>query len=87
MPKRISKHSQDVAQAAFQMVHQLTPSDEPEDSINTSPSDISRVMAAMGRKGGRIGGKRRLITMTQEQRRKIAQDAAKARWLKHSSTA
>jgi len=37
-------------------------------------------MAAMGRRGGRIGGKRRLTTMTPEQRREVAQKAAKARW-------
>jgi hypothetical protein len=39
-------------------------------------------MAAMGRKGGQIGGKRRLVTMTPEQRRKAATKAAKARWKK-----
>jgi len=37
-------------------------------------------MAAIGRKGGQIGGKRRLKTMTKEQRRKVAAKAAKARW-------
>ena len=46
------------------------------------PSDLSQYMAAMGRKGGQIGGKRRLVTMTKEQRRKIAVKAAKARWEK-----
>jgi len=45
-----------------------------------STSDISRVMAAMGRKGGKIGGKRRMVTMTAEQRREVAQKAAKTRW-------
>jgi hypothetical protein len=39
----------------------------------------------MGRKGGRIGGKRRLVTMTKEQRRKAAAKAAKARWKKRKS--
>jgi hypothetical protein len=47
-----------------------------------STSDISRVMAAMGRRGGKIGGKRRLTTMTAEQRRTVAQKAAQARWSK-----
>ena len=47
-----------------------------------SPSDISRVMEAMGRRGGKIGGKRRLVTMTPEQRREVAQKAAQARWSK-----
>ena len=39
-------------------------------------------MAAMGRKGGKIGGKRRLETMTPEQRQEIALKAAKTRWAK-----
>jgi len=36
----------------------------------------------MGRKGGKIGGKRRMKTMTREERRKVAVKAAKARWKK-----
>ena len=47
-----------------------------------SASEVSRVMAALGRKGGRIGGKRRLETMTAEERSRIAQNAAKVRWRK-----
>jgi hypothetical protein len=44
------------------------------------PPNLSAYMSAMGRKGGQIGGKRRLVTMTKEQRRKVAAKAAKARW-------
>ena len=44
------------------------------------PADLSAYMAAMGRKGRSIGGKRRLLTMTPEQRRKAAAKAAEARW-------
>jgi hypothetical protein len=40
-------------------------------------------MAEMGRRGGRIGGKRRLETMTKRQRSNVAKAAAKARWAKH----
>jgi len=81
MPKRFSKnsHPQDVNQAAFQMVHRATAS-EPDRPAKVTKSDISRVMAAMGRKGGKIGGKRRLDTMTAEQRREVAQKAAQSRW-------
>jgi hypothetical protein len=99
MPKRLSTtaHSQDVNQAAFQMVRHLTGTEEPAPA-KVSSSDISRVMAAMGRRGGRIGGKRRLTTMTRdmseletlaglttmtpEQRSEVAQKAAQARWAK-----
>jgi hypothetical protein len=44
-------------------------------------------MAEMGRKGGRIGGKRRLETMTDRQRSAIARKAAKARWSKKRTPA
>jgi hypothetical protein len=43
---------------------------------------VQQVMRDMGAKGGRIGGKRRLETMTDEQRRRSARKAAKARWAK-----
>jgi hypothetical protein len=49
-----------------------------------SDSDISRVMAAMGRRGGQIGGKRRLTTMTADERKDVARKAAQARWNKES---
>jgi len=39
-------------------------------------------MAKLGAKGGRKGGKRRLQTLTQEQRSEIALKAARARWAK-----
>jgi hypothetical protein len=88
MPKRLSNtsHPQDVNQAAFQMVHRATESTpEPKPRpAKVSDSDISRVMAAMGRRGGKIGGKRRLATMTPEQRREVAQKAAQTRWAKRA---
>ena len=48
---------------------------------------VQRVMRDMGAKGGRIGGKRRLETMTDEQRRRSARKAAKARWAKVKKSA
>ena len=48
---------------------------------------VQQVMREMGRKGGQIGGKRRLETMTDEQRRRSARKAAKARWAKAKKTA
>jgi hypothetical protein len=39
-------------------------------------------MAAVGRKAGQIGGKRRMETMTKTERSKVATKAAKARWRK-----
>ncbi len=46
----------------------------------TPPANLSEYMAAIGRKGGQIGGKRRLKTMTREQRKRVAAKAARARW-------
>ncbi len=43
-------------------------------------SEISRVMAAMGRKGGKVGGKKRAESMTPERRSEIALKAARSRW-------
>ena len=39
-------------------------------------------MSAMGKKGGKIGGKRSLVTLTDEERKERALKAAKARWAK-----
>jgi hypothetical protein len=59
------------------------PAPEPEPpkvTGSTAKINISEYMAAIGRKGGQIGGKRRLKTMTKAQRSKVATKAAKARW-------
>jgi hypothetical protein len=86
--KRNSRPS-DINQAAFEMVRRSTseqPAGQPSVDIaaplKPSKDDISAVMAEMGRRGGQIGGKRRMQTMSQAQRIKIAKKAAKARWAK-----
>jgi hypothetical protein len=43
-------------------------------------SEISRVMAALGRRGGKIGGKNRAKALSKSQRSEIALKAARARW-------
>ncbi len=40
------------------------------------------LMAELGRKGGKIGGKRRLETMSAKARKETARKAAQARWAK-----
>jgi hypothetical protein len=91
MPRRISKRPTDVNQAAFQMVErstgeQLTEDSPPAKARKPSRQDISRVMSAMGKKGGKIGGKRSLITLTSEERRERALIAARARWAKRKKS-
>jgi len=76
MPKRSSTPKLDTVQNARRVV--LASVEETEVSL----SIVSQVMAAMGRKGGRIGGKRRLETLSGKRRSEIAVQAAKARWAK-----
>jgi hypothetical protein len=76
MPKRI-RRQKDVSQWANQIV---------KESVEETPPPpkalVSKVMAEMGRKGGKVGGKRRLATMTDEERSEAASHAANARWAK-----
>jgi hypothetical protein len=53
-----------------------------EATQTTELTVVQQVMREMGAKGGKIGGKRRLETMTDEQRTRSARKAAKARWAK-----
>ena len=52
-----------------------SPSDEP--NVN-----LSAYMSEIGKKGGKVGGKRRLQTMSAAARKRVATKAAKARWSK-----
>ena len=79
------KRPRDPNQLAKWIVDQSTSEAPPEPESIPQPStsvNLSEYMAAIGRKGGQIGGKRRLKTMTKEQRRKVAAKAARARWKK-----
>jgi hypothetical protein len=78
MPKR-HKHKRptDINQLAHHLVGLST--DSP---IPSMPLSLSDYMSEIGRKGGKIGGKRRLKTMTAAERKKIATKAARARWKK-----
>ncbi|HTV59274.1 MAG TPA: histone H1 [Verrucomicrobiae bacterium] len=89
MPKRTSKKKkakkkrnpeEDVNQLAYRLVHESTA--EPP-ALSPTKEEISRFMQEMGRKGGKIGGKRRLETMTPEERSRVALKAAQSRWKKH----
>jgi hypothetical protein len=85
MPKRIKhRHPKDVNQAAYHLVEMSTGETEPQ--TPAASQSISEYMAAIGRKGGKIGGKRRLTTLTAKERKEIARNAAKARWKKSSSS-
>jgi hypothetical protein len=82
MPKRVKKtREMDVNELAYEMVRRLS-GGPPQDAPTATKDEVSRVMSVLGRKGGRVGGKRRMETMTPEQRSAIALKAARARWAK-----
>jgi hypothetical protein len=86
MRKRIGRHKkkrapvEDVNQLAHRLVQETT--GESNSTSGISAAQISQLMAEMGRKGGKIGGKRRLETLTSAQRSEFALKAARARWSK-----
>ncbi len=77
------KRPRDINQLAHQLVRESTERDEGEQSKPTD-FEISRVMAVLGKRGGKIGGKKRAASMTPERRREIALKAARSRWDKGS---
>jgi hypothetical protein len=68
MPKRSSK--KDVAQNALRVVEEAIGS-----SLGKNPAAV-----ALGRRGGLKGGKARAESLSPEQRKSIAQNAANTRW-------
>ena len=79
MPKRFRKPKRDENEAAFDLVQRIAGESRPTEP---SAKEISGVMSILGGRGGRVGGKRRLETMTPEQRSEVALKAARARWAK-----
>jgi hypothetical protein len=79
MPKRSGKPPSDPFQAAHSIFGQLT-GEEPR---IVPPHEKNRAAVELGRRGGLKGGKKRLETMTPEQRKESAQKAAEARWRNH----
>jgi len=79
MRKRNSRRTDDPNVLAHRMVQVII--DSQTDPAKDIPKNVLHdIMSKMGRKGGRIGGKRRLETMTPEERSAAALKAAKARW-------
>ena len=78
MPKRSSKKKniRDVNVLAARIVEESTgePTPKPEDS-EKNPAAV-----ALGRLGGKKGGKARADSLTPERRKEIARKAAQARW-------
>jgi len=64
------------------LVQMLCAKSTADENITIPPSkdEVSRVMAALGRKGGKVGGAARANALTKERRSEIAKAAAKKRW-------
>ena len=77
LKRKKDKRPTDPNQLMRQMV-ELTTGEKTEP--DPTADEISRVMALLGRKGGKVGGKRRMETMTSAQRIAIAKKGAKKRW-------
>lgn len=78
MPKRSSK-PRDLAQMAKAIVDESTSEDEtPDPDAGKNPHAV-----ALGREGGKKGGKARAEKLTAEERSAIAKKAATARWSKY----
>lgn len=85
MPKPFKKSKRpprDVNQWARHLVEQSTAEPEHDAPPLIAPAALSAYMAALGRKGGKKGGKRRLVTMTPDERSAVALKAARSRWKK-----
>jgi hypothetical protein len=76
MPKRTVKHLDQVQNARRVVLESVGEYEE----VTVSRSLVSQVMAAMGRKGGKTGGKRRMELLTSEQRSQMGKLAAEKRW-------
>lgn len=80
MAKKIKKLPTDTNLKAKAIVDALTS----EDKDTTSQDDlIKAAAAALGRKGGLVGGKARAKSLSAKRRTEIAKKAAKARWHKN----
>jgi hypothetical protein len=89
MPKRISRKKRktrisqepDPDELMHRRVMESVAEFAPESTTGAfTKTQISQLMSQMGRKGGKIGGKRRMQTMTQQERSQVALKAAQARW-------
>ena len=79
MPKRSSKKQKDTQQLARHVLNSIVPDAEPAPDEKPKP-EKNPAAVALGRLGGKKGGKARAAKLTKEQRSEIARKAARARW-------
>jgi hypothetical protein len=82
MPKRTGKHL-DVVQNAKRIMDEALSHVESPGPVAVNDAMISEVMREMGRRGGKVGGRSRMDSMTKKQRSAFGRAAVKARWEKY----
>ena len=89
MPKRSSKTrpDEDVNETAFRVMREAT-EDQPESGTDEEHERTEKNphAVALGRRGGKKGGKARAEKLSAERRSEIARKAARARWKKKRDT-
>lgn len=80
--KRKQKRDYDFVVNAFRVVQEATQEKQPEQPQPKATEGKNPNAVALGRLGGLKGGKARTAKMTPEQRKELAQKAARARWTK-----
>jgi hypothetical protein len=75
----LPRRPRDANQLAFQVVGELTGTLAPLPPEDARPPK-NEAAVALGKLGGSKGGKARAASLTADQRREIAQKAARARW-------
>lgn len=78
MPEKRKKQPHDFSIIARRIVEEATREDDDTESKDQESKKPD--YAALGREGGKKGGKARAQKLTPEERKEIARKAAKARW-------
>jgi hypothetical protein len=76
-PAKSKRESGDVVQNAYRVFRESIAEALPEP---VDAATMSRVMAELGRKGGKVGGAARAASLTKKRRREIAVLGAQKRW-------
>jgi hypothetical protein len=76
-PASKPKRSSDPNLLAHQLIREMT---EKLEGPKVTEDEVSRVMAALGRKGGLAGGRKRAESLSPARRSEIALKAARSRW-------
>jgi len=84
MPKRLKNKAlpKDANRLAHHVVRLTTHQDD--EAMPAPPEGLSEYMRALGRRGGKISGAKRMTNLSDAEREAIALKAARARWAKQA---